>query len=84
MATSTSNVTQKASLVEKLTSTNYSIWNVQMEMLLKLIQAFTFVDGSEPNPGTAIPATQLAHGKSKMGMHVLTSFYIVMINKYNW
>jgi hypothetical protein len=42
------------------------------------------VDGGEPNPGTAIPATQLAHGKSKMGKHVLTSFYIVMIDKYNW
>jgi hypothetical protein len=84
MAASTSNVTQKAYLVEKLTSTNYSIWNVKLEMLLRLNQAFSVVDGSEPNPDTAIPATQLAHGKSKMGKHVLTSFYIVMIDKYNW
>lgn len=33
MAASTSNVTQKAYLVEKLKSTNYSIWNVKIEAL---------------------------------------------------
>lgn len=51
MATSTSITTQKTYLVGKLTTTNYSIWNVEMEILLTLNQAFFVVDGSEPNLG---------------------------------
>jgi hypothetical protein len=67
MAASTSNVTQKAYLVNKIKSTNYSIWNIKMETLLSLNKAFFVVDGSKPNPGTVIPATQLAHWKIKDG-----------------
>jgi hypothetical protein len=51
MATSTSTTTQKTYLVEKLTTTNYSIWNVKMEIILTLNQTFFVVDGSEPNLG---------------------------------
>ncbi len=35
--------------------------------LLSLNKAFSDVDGSKPHPGTAIPATQLAHWKIKDG-----------------
>jgi hypothetical protein len=36
MAASTSNVTQKAYVVNKIKSTNYSIWNIKNENALKL------------------------------------------------
>jgi hypothetical protein len=51
MATSTSTTTQKTYLVEKLTTTNYSIWNVKMEIFLTLNQTFFVADGSELNFG---------------------------------
>jgi len=38
-----------------------------MKMLLSLKKAFSVVYGSKPNPGTVIPATQLAHWKIKDG-----------------
>jgi hypothetical protein len=67
MVASTSNVTQKAYLVNKIKSSNYSIWNIEMEMLLSLNKAFSVVRCSKPNPGIVIPATQLAHWKIKDG-----------------
>lgn len=54
----TSNSIPKSYLLEKLTSSNYNIWSVKMELLLTLNDLFSIVNGKEPNPGSADVALQ--------------------------